>query len=64
MGKKYTEAQKRAYKKYSDSTDEIRIRIPKGMKMQYQDYALSHGETLNQFVLRCLDAAIGKDREE
>ena len=45
-------AQKKAYKKYIEGTDEIRIRAPKGMKQTITEYLLQSGETMQEFVLR------------
>ncbi len=58
MGAVYTEAQKKASNKYYASTDEIRVRCPKGKKQAVKEKAESLGMTLGEFVNKVLDEAI------
>ena len=58
-----TEAQKRATMKYlKDKTDELKIRMPKGRKAEYQAHAESRGESLNGFVNRAIDNQVKQDK--
>lgn len=61
MGNKYTVAQKAATIKYlAEKTEEIRIRVPKGKKAEYQKFAKSQGKSLSKWVLDLLDAEMKK----
>lgn len=56
MAGKYTDAQKTATIKYlKEKTDDIRIRVPKGKKDIYKEYAESIGKSLNQLIVDCLE---------
>ena len=39
--------------------DDIRLRVPKGQKEQIQAYAEQNGETLNGFINRLINEAMG-----
>lgn len=39
--------------------DDIRLRVPKGHKEQIQAYAEQNGETLNGFINRLINEAMG-----
>lgn len=56
----YSEAQKRAVKKYNEkSYDEIKLRVKKGQKQIIQDYAASKDDkTVNQLINRLLKEEI------
>ena len=55
----YTEAQKKATMKYMKSNyDRIEIKVPKGKKAIFQEYAALKGESLNGFINRLIDEAI------
>lgn len=55
----YTEAQKRANIKYmKEKTDDIRLRVPKGLKKRYQEAAKKNGMSMTQFILRCVEAEL------
>lgn len=62
MGSKYTEAQKRATMNYlKDSTDELKIRMPKGKKKDYREAAeKANYSSLNQFVIDAIEEKISK----
>lgn len=57
----YTDARKKADKKYTSNTDQLRIRMPKGMKSDIIAHADNMDETLGQFVIRAVDEAIKHD---
>lgn len=55
----YSEAQKKAVKKYNEkSYDEIKIRVKKGSKDIIQKYAESKNETVNGMINRLLQIEI------
>lgn len=57
MGGKYTEAQKKATKKYLDGkTDLIQLRLKKGTKEQWQAMADEKGRSLTDFIKCCVEA--------
>lgn len=61
MGGKYTEAQKSATLKYlKESTDELKIRMPKGKKQEYREAADKAGLSLNQFVIDAIEEKISR----
>lgn len=61
---KPTEARKRATKKYHDSLDEVKIRVPKGYKKNIQDHATSQGESMTIFIRRAISEAIDRDNQD
>lgn len=60
MGGKYTDAQKRAAIKYmQESTDDIRIRAPKGTKEAWKAAAEAAGApSLQRYIINAVEAAI------
>ena len=42
--------------------DDIRVRVPKGMKEKIQVYAEANGETINGFINRLISEALGVDK--
>lgn len=56
----YSEAQKKAVKKYNEKAyDEIKLRVKKGQKQIIQDYAASHEDkTVNKLINRLLENEI------
>jgi hypothetical protein len=44
------------------SYDDIRVRVPKGMKEKIQAYADANGETVNGLINRLLENALGVDK--
>lgn len=55
----YSEAQKRAVKKYNEkSYDEIKVRVKKGNKDIIKKYADSNKETVNEMINRLLETEI------
>ena len=57
-----SEARKRANDKYhKEKTDEIKIRVEKGQKANYQIHALNMEESLNAFINRAITETIERD---
>lgn len=55
----YTEAQKRASIKYiAEKTDDIRLRVKKGVKDKYKEEAEKRGLNLTQFIIECIEEKI------
>lgn len=55
----YSEAQKKAVKKYNEkSYDEIKLRVKKGNKEIIQNYASTNNETVNRLINRLLENEI------
>ena len=57
----YTEAQRRADKKYTSNTDQLRVRIPKGKKLDIELHADAMNESVGQFVIRAVNETMHKD---
>lgn len=56
MGSKYTEAQNKATQKYIKSAyDDIKIRVPKGMREKYKAHAESKNTSLNKLIIDLLN---------
>jgi predicted HicB family RNase H-like nuclease len=56
----YTEAQKRASRKYNEKTyDRLEITVNKGHKEKIKAFATNNGESLNGFVNRIINEAMG-----
>lgn len=52
----YTESQKRASIKYiAEKTDDIRLRVPKGLKYRYKAEAEKRGISMTQFIINCVE---------
>ena len=56
----YTEAQKRASIKYmKEKTDDIRLRVPAGLKEKYKAEAEKRGyASMTQFIIDCVERQI------
>lgn len=62
MGAKYTDAQKRAAVKYlSEKTDLVQLRIPKGSKERYKEFADKQGKSLTALIVELLERAMASD---
>jgi len=60
----YSEAQKRANRKYNEKAyDRIELKVTKGKKADLQTYAKKKGESLNGFVNRAIDETIERDNQ-
>lgn len=56
MGREYTEAQKRATLKYlKESTDDIRLRVPKGTKELWAAAAAEAGMSMTKYVFEIVN---------
>ena len=54
-------AQQKAVNKYmKENYDRINLLLPKGKKAVIQDYAASHGESVNGFINRAVDEAMAQ----
>lgn len=52
----YTEAQKKASIKYmAEKTDDIRLRVPKGLKNKYKIEAEKRNISMTQFIINCVE---------
>lgn len=55
----YTEAQKKASMKYmAEKTDDIRLRVPKGLKEKYKNAASIRGTSMTQFIIDCVEKEV------
>ena len=62
---RYTPAQKKAAEKYlKESVEDIRIRVPKGIKAIVKAHAEQQGESMNQFVIRAINETMELDSDE
>lgn len=60
-----SKAQQKAVNKYmKENYDRINLLLPKGKKAVIQDYAASHGESVNGFINRVIDEAMAHDKAE
>ena len=63
-----SEAQLRASKKYHERFDDIKVRVPKGERKRWQEFAAAHGLSLNfliiQSVLRFMHEVEKKEKEQ
>ena len=60
---KLTEAQIRANKKYHQSLDEIKVRVPKGDKQKIMDHAATQGESTVSFIRRAIAETMERDNQ-
>jgi len=59
MAKSKYEGSKNAIKKYiAEKTDDIRLRVPKGTKDRWKEYAESKGISMTKFVVQVVEEAI------
>ena len=59
------DAKQRAKDKYlREKVDTVLVRVPKGKKAVIQDYAVSHGESVNGFINRAIDEMMARDETE
>ncbi len=52
---KHYEQRKESNKRYLQKFDEIRIRVPNGMKDEYKARADAAGKSLNQYIIDCIE---------
>lgn len=64
----YTESQKKASIKYmAEKTDDIRLRVKRGLKEKYREEAGKRGMSMTQFIIECVERGIKEEikmREE
>lgn len=59
----YTEAQKKASIKYmKEKTDDIRLRVPKGLKEKYMQAAEQRGMSMTKFVIDCVEKTLENEK--
>ena len=39
----------------TEKTDDIRLRVPKGLKAKYQNAAKERGISMTQFIINCVE---------
>ena len=65
MGGQYTKAQAAAAKKYHNQFDEIKIRVPKGEKEEWQAFVRDCGfPSMNEFIIKVMEDYRVKYNEE
>lgn len=59
----YTEAQKKASIKYMrEKTDDIRLRVQKGLKEKWMQAADQRGVSMTQFVINCVENELKSEK--
>lgn len=58
-----TEARANANKKYHEKFDDIKVRVPKGQRTEWQEYASKRGESLNGFIIRAVSETMERDKK-
>lgn len=56
-----TKAQLKASKKYLEQFDDIKVRVPKGERQIWHDYAAAHGQSLNTFIQYCVAKVMSEE---
>ncbi len=57
-----SEAQRKAVAKYNAANyDKVLLTVKKGRRENIKDYAAAHGESLNGFINRAIEEAMGRD---
>ncbi|MBO5319665.1 MAG: hypothetical protein IKK91_01360 [Ruminococcus sp.] len=51
-----SDAQKKATNKYLEKFEDIKIRVPKGSRDKYKDYAALKGMSLNNLIIALIEA--------
>lgn len=60
-----SKAQQRAVSKYTKANyDEIKLRVPKGEKEHIKAFADAQGESVNAFIYRVVQEAMGEDKTD
>ena len=59
-----SKARAEANKRYHDKFDDIKVRVPKGKRQEWQDHAASQNESLNGFITRAVSEAMERDLEK
>ena len=50
-----SDAQKKATNKYLEKFEDIKIRVPKGSRDKYKEYAASKGMSLNNLIIALIE---------
>lgn len=58
-----TKAQLKSNAKYHAKMDDIKVRVPKGMREYYKNYAESKGKSLNALIVELLEADMNASQE-
>mgnify|MGYP003319331477 FL=1 len=60
-----SKAQQKAVSKYmKENYDEIKVRVPKGLKDEIKAHAEARGESANGFIGRAISEQIQRDKEK
>lgn len=60
-----SKAQQKAVSKYmKENYDDIKVRVPKGMRDVIKSHAESCGESTNAFIIRAINEAMERDRQK
>ena len=59
-----SEARIKANRKYHEKFDDIKVRVPRGTRQEWQDYATARGESLNGFIRRAVEETMYRDAAE
>ena len=60
-----SKAQQKAVSKYmKENYDEIKVRVPKGLKDEIKAHAEARGESANGFIARAISEQIQRDKEK
>ena len=51
-------------KRYLAKFDEVRVRIPAGQKVVWQDVAAVAGESVNQYVIRAVEERMNREHQK
>lgn len=60
----FTEARRRANKKYNDRFCEVKVRMTPEKRATIQDHATSMNESATAFINRAIDEAMARDKEK
>lgn len=56
-----SQAQLKANSRYHNKFDDIKIRVPKGQREKYKQYAESRGLSLNQIIIKLMNEDMQKN---
>ena len=59
-----TKAQLESNARYHAKLDEIKVRVPKGIREKYKNHAESKGKSLNALIVELLEADINAGQAE